>query len=237
MKYNIVKLVAPANNTLHKSFSESILLNNVEEVEEYLKDQEEMYKGFRPFNINFIDETSLVETDPEQVRINQTHIVYKIENEHIVAQYHCKLEDVAYYREDWDRDINEDDKPCHDTLPNRGRIWTVCECREGAYIASFDDKDHMYFDIWLEDWTKNFTKAKRIRLRLFLSDTRSYENNKIFSKIEGLREYLTERISDIDHLLEISISPSSIILQSDRSCDNKVFRFKNIKFKVFVEDE
>ena len=86
MKYNIVKVIAPANNTLHQRYMDVNLLDTQADVYEYLRDEVECYKGDRDLLIPSIVDLSTSHDNKEPI--------LRIENDDVVVWYYLKHEEV-----------------------------------------------------------------------------------------------------------------------------------------------
>lgn len=94
MKYNIVKVMAPANNTLNQRYMDVNLLDTQTDVYEYLRDEVECYKGDRDLLI-----PSVIDLSPSH---DNKEPILRIENDDVVVWYYLKHEEVEHYKKEWE---------------------------------------------------------------------------------------------------------------------------------------
>lgn len=230
MKYNIIKVAAPTNNSQHKQFMDSNLFNTKDDVFEYFRDEYECYKGDRNLFI-----AQMVDFDAER---KLTDPFVRIVNDDVVVCYYLKAEEVDYAKQKWNRFVNEDNKVLHDSLSNTYEGVLGVDTSRFSHIAVFDNKAYTSIDVLLQ--YKHTSECSEItRIRLFLREPASYKQRVMTRKIDKLLEFLVQckREYETDQkFISLSVSPIHIIAQK-RDRHAKTFRFDDIKFKIYLETD
>lgn len=213
MKYNIVKVIAPANNTLHQRYMDVNLLDTQTDVYEYLRDEVECYKGDRNLLI------------PSVVDLSTTHDhkepILRIENDDVVVWYYLKHEETEHYKKEWET-LVKTSKYYRGSRDSYRALGYVLEYKHSnnPYIASFDGRHHTSIDIKMRvvfAGMKEIPVDYVVWLRVFMSDKITYRARGICNKLEYLHRALD---SCINGVAERTGSISRVFITKDRIAIN-----------------
>ncbi len=238
MKYNIVKVMAPANNTLHQRYMDVNLLDTQADVYEYLRDEVECYKGDRDLFIPSVVDLSISHDNKEPI--------LRIENDDVVVWYYLKHEEVEHYKKEWKTLVRTSKK-------HRGSQDSYCalgfvlayDHKNNPYIATFDGRHHTSIDIKMR---VVFTEMKEtpvdrvVWLRVFMSDKITYRARGICDKLEHLHKALDSCINGVakrtGSTSRVSITRDRIAItpDTDATCWEEAINLDNIEVVIMSRD-
>ena len=238
MKYNIVKVIAPANNTLHQRYMDVNLLDTQEDVCEYLRDEVECYKGDRDLFIPSVVDLSTSHDNKEPI--------FRIENDDVVVWYYLKHEEIEHYEKNWKAFV-ETSKYCRGSCDHYSALGYVLEYKHSnnPYIATFDGRNHTSIDIKMRvvaAGMKEISVDYVVWLRVFMSDKVTYRARGICNKLEHLHKALD---SCINGNAERTGSTSSVFITRERItvspdmdsiCWEEIINLDNIEVVIISRD-
>ena len=238
MKYNIVKVVALANNTLHQRYMDVNLLDTQEDVYEYLRDEVECYKGDRDLLIPSVVDLSTSHDNKEPI--------LRIENDDVVVWYYLKHEEVEHYKKEWETLVETSKyyRGSYDSYRALGFVLAY-KHNNNPYVATFDGRHHISIDIKMHVIAAGLQETPVdhvVWVRVFMSDKITYRARGICDKLEHLRKALdsckngvAKRTGSTSRVF-ITRDRISITPDMDSICWEETINFDNIEVVIVSKE-
>ena len=238
MKYNIVKVIAPANNTLHQRYTDVNLLDTQTDVYEYLRDEVECYKGDRNLLIPSVVDLSTTHDNKEPI--------VRIENDDVVVWYYLKHVEDEHYKKEWETLVNTSKyyRGSHDSYRALGFVLAY-EHSNNPYIATFDGCHHTSIDIKMRVMFAGMEETPVdcvVWLRVFMSDKITYRARGICNKLEHLYKALDSCINGAakrtGSTSRVFITRERIAISPDMDviCWEEIINLDNIEVVIMSEE-
>ena len=237
MKYNIVKVMAPTNNTLHQRYMDVNLLDTQADVYEYLRDEVECYKGDRNLLIPSVVDLSTTHDNKEPI--------LRIENDDVIVWYYLKHEEVEHYKKEWETllESSKNDRGSHDSYRALGFVLEY-KHSNNPYIATFDGRHHTSIDIKIHVVAAGMEETPVdyvVWMRVFMSDKITYRARGICDKLEHLHKALDSCMNGVakrtGSTSRVSITRDRIAItpDTDATCWEETINLDNIEVVIMSQ--
>lgn len=238
MKYNIVKVIALASNTLNQRYMDVNLLDTQDDVYEYLRDEVECYKGDRDLFVPSVVDLSTSHDNKEPI--------LRIENDDVVVWYYLKHAEDEHYEKEWKAFV-ETSKYYRGSRDNYRALGHILEYRHSnnPYIATFDGRNYTSIDIKMRVVAAGMQETPVdyvVWLRVFMSDKTTYRARGICDKLEHLHKALDSCMNGVakrtGSTSRVFITRERIAISPDMDaiCWEEIINLDNIEVVIMSKE-